>query len=356
MLSSDPGAVKITIRKFYRASGSSTQLKGVTPDLVLPSVNNYGEIGEDSLENRLDWDTIESANYEKMNRVEPYVAELKHRSEARIAADRDSGYVREDIERYKRMIAEKSVSMNEAERLKEKKDNDDRAKARKKDLASRPEPKEKVYELTLKQTDEPGLPPPVTRTNRLTSSETNLPPGEAGSASKSAGVTSLAKGEGKRLASGGDEPRVDKTPDDPAKSGDDFDESIDDKAPALRRFLRTISTWRQSNRGWLLPPRASEPFDLTPFSVWAGGVFFRRELERAVFQFNSALHLQPLDTPLLAGSLTKGSFPIRPRHPKRRLDGTLNQKALPRAALRCTGDLPLLPQDIELFGARKTLA
>src|SRR5207248_9756684 len=38
---SKPGAVKITIRKFYRASGASTQLKGVTPDLVLPSVNNY---------------------------------------------------------------------------------------------------------------------------------------------------------------------------------------------------------------------------------------------------------------------------------------------------------------------------
>jgi C-terminal processing protease CtpA/Prc len=36
--------VKLTIRKFYRASGSSTQLKGVTPDIVLPSVNNYAEV------------------------------------------------------------------------------------------------------------------------------------------------------------------------------------------------------------------------------------------------------------------------------------------------------------------------
>src|SRR5207244_7434108 len=112
-LTSNPGAIKITIRKFYRVTGSSTQLKGVTPDLVLPSVNNYGEVGEDSLENRLDWDTIQSAVYEKMNRVEPYLAELKRRSESRTMSERDWVYVRDEIDRYKKLIAEKSVSMNE---------------------------------------------------------------------------------------------------------------------------------------------------------------------------------------------------------------------------------------------------
>jgi carboxyl-terminal processing protease len=50
----DPGALKITIRKFYRAGGASTQLKGVMPDIVLPSVLNYSkEIGEVALENPL---------------------------------------------------------------------------------------------------------------------------------------------------------------------------------------------------------------------------------------------------------------------------------------------------------------
>src|SRR2546423_1386389 len=105
-LTSNPGAIKITIRKFYRVTGSSTQLKGVTPDLVLPSVNNYGEVGEDPLKNRLDWDTIPSATYEKLNRVEPYLAELKRRFEARSGADPDWGYVRADIERYKKLLAE----------------------------------------------------------------------------------------------------------------------------------------------------------------------------------------------------------------------------------------------------------
>ncbi|MFN7139414.1 MAG: S41 family peptidase, partial [Limisphaerales bacterium] len=50
----DPGSLKFTIRQFYRASGASTQLKGVIPDLVLPSVNNHAEIGESALSNPLE--------------------------------------------------------------------------------------------------------------------------------------------------------------------------------------------------------------------------------------------------------------------------------------------------------------
>ncbi len=58
----DPGALKITVRKFYRASGESTQLHGVVPDIVLPSVNNYADIGEASLDDPLKWDTVPSAS------------------------------------------------------------------------------------------------------------------------------------------------------------------------------------------------------------------------------------------------------------------------------------------------------
>jgi carboxyl-terminal processing protease len=169
----DPGAVKITIRKFYRASGSSTQLKGVVPDIVLPSINNTLEVGESSLDNPLPWDVIKSADYEKINRVEPYVAELKRRSDTRVAVDRDFAYLRDEIERYKKIIAEKSVSLNEARRLKEKEEADARSKARKKDLASRPEAPGKVYELTLKNVGDAGLPAPMTRTNHVKKAETD---------------------------------------------------------------------------------------------------------------------------------------------------------------------------------------
>ncbi len=168
----NPGAVKVTIRKFYRPSGSSTQLKGVIPDLVLPSLNNYAEVGEASLENALSWDTIESAKYEKLNRIQPILPEVRKRSDARVAADRDFRYLQEDILLYKKLMADKTASLNEEVRLKEKKENEQRVEARKKERQARHEAEDKVYEITLKQADLPGLPPPVARTNDLAKSET----------------------------------------------------------------------------------------------------------------------------------------------------------------------------------------
>ena len=58
-------------------------------------------------------------------------------------------------------------------RLKEKKENDERARARKKELASRPEPPGQVYDITLKLAEQPGLPPPTVRTNHSAAATTN---------------------------------------------------------------------------------------------------------------------------------------------------------------------------------------
>jgi len=171
----DPGAIKYTIRKFYRASGASTQLQGVSPDLVLPSVNSHMEVGESSLENPLEYDTIAPADYDKTERVRPFLAELKKRSDERIAADTDFAFIREEVERYKKMKAEKSISLNEEVRLKEKKEADDRSKARKKELAARPEPPWKVYDISLKQARMPGLPDPTVRTNAAKTSASSQP-------------------------------------------------------------------------------------------------------------------------------------------------------------------------------------
>jgi len=156
------GALKITVRKFYRASGVSTQLKGVTPDVVLPSVNNYAEVGEASLDDALAWDTIASADYERLNRVGAALPELRRRSEARVAADPDFAYVREDIQLYQKYLADKTVSLNEEGRLREKRENEERIEARKRERKARPEAQEKVYEITLRQVELPGLPPPMT--------------------------------------------------------------------------------------------------------------------------------------------------------------------------------------------------
>ncbi len=158
----NPGAAKVTIRKFYRASGASTQLKGVTPDLVLPGVNNHLEVGEASLTNALPWDTIPSATFEKLNRIQPVLPELSKRSAERLTQDHDFGYVREDVERFKKRQAEKSVSMSETKRRAEMAEDKARAEGRKKELADRHEKQPTTYEITLKLADQEGLPSPVT--------------------------------------------------------------------------------------------------------------------------------------------------------------------------------------------------
>jgi carboxyl-terminal processing protease len=164
----NPGALKLTIRKFYRASGASTQWKGVMPDIVMPSVLNYWkDVGERSLDNSLPWDTIKSADYEKVNRVAPYLSELLKRSTARIATNQDFTYIREDIEIFKKQQEDKTVSLNEQERIKEKEEAEAREKARKQERFARKDTEEKTYEITLKLADQPGLPAPVVKTNSL---------------------------------------------------------------------------------------------------------------------------------------------------------------------------------------------
>ncbi|MCX6904022.1 MAG: carboxy terminal-processing peptidase [Verrucomicrobia bacterium] len=165
------GSLKYTIRKFYRINGSSTQLKGVTPDIVLPSVNNYADVGESALTNALAWDTIRKADYEAVNLIAPCLDELRKRSADRLEKDKDFAFLRQEIERYKKTKDDKTVSMNEAERIKEKKDNEARAEARKKELKNRSELEFKTYDITLKLVDQPGLPPPTVRTNGVASKE-----------------------------------------------------------------------------------------------------------------------------------------------------------------------------------------
>ena len=120
----DPGTLKITIRKFYRVTGASTQLKGVEPDIVLPDVLNYStDIGEGALENPLPWDTIRGVNFNKFNLVQPYLADLRQRSEARIATNQDFIYIRQDIDEFKKAQADKTATLNEQEAIKEREDN-----------------------------------------------------------------------------------------------------------------------------------------------------------------------------------------------------------------------------------------
>lgn len=165
-MTNNPGTLKITKAKFYRASGASTQLKGVTSDLVLPSKLNYAkDIGEAALENALPWDVIRSARYERFNLVQPYLSELLEQSSQRLSTNQEYIYIREDIEQFRKAQAANSVSLNEKQRIQEWDEDDARQRARDKERLARQTTPPTVYELTLKQVDLPGLPPPVAATN-----------------------------------------------------------------------------------------------------------------------------------------------------------------------------------------------
>ena len=61
------GALKVTTQKYYRINGGSTQLKGVSSDVVVPNRYSYIEVGERDYNNPLPWDQINSADYKKWN-------------------------------------------------------------------------------------------------------------------------------------------------------------------------------------------------------------------------------------------------------------------------------------------------
>jgi carboxyl-terminal processing protease len=169
---SDPGTAKITIRKFYRISGGSTQFKGVIPDIILPDKLSYWpDLGEGSLDNPLPWDTIPSANYDSLNLVQPYLGEIAARSGTRIATNRDFVFIRQDIDEFRKLLADKTASLNEQEQLKQFHQNQSRQKAYEAERDARKFPDEKIYDITVENADQPGLPPPVGETNLLSSAD-----------------------------------------------------------------------------------------------------------------------------------------------------------------------------------------
>jgi carboxyl-terminal processing protease len=78
------GALKITIQKFYRITGSSNQFKGVVPDIILPDYYDYLNIGEKYLDYPLDWDSIPSVSFTPWGSVDFDLKELARKSESRV--------------------------------------------------------------------------------------------------------------------------------------------------------------------------------------------------------------------------------------------------------------------------------
>ena len=81
----DLGSLKWTIQKFFRVTGSSTQVKGVTPDIIFPSMFDPKELGESSYENVMPWSEIQPAEYVKLPSLDKTIAQLQKQHEDRTA-------------------------------------------------------------------------------------------------------------------------------------------------------------------------------------------------------------------------------------------------------------------------------
>ena len=109
------GALKLTIQQFYRVNGDSTQIKGVEPDVHIPSIFDQAEFGEGKMDNALKFDHVAPRPHDQFNRVPaPLVAQLAGLSEKRRA---ENEKFRKRDAAIKRIIDRKSrhaISLNEA--------------------------------------------------------------------------------------------------------------------------------------------------------------------------------------------------------------------------------------------------
>ncbi|MYM67675.1 tail-specific protease [Pseudoduganella sp. FT55W] len=157
------GELKFTIAQFFRINGGTTQLRGVTPDIKLPTMGDSDTFGESSYENALPWTQIKPAIYIPTGDMKEIVPLLDKKHEARVAKDKDFQYLAEDIALVKKQRKENSVSLNEAVRRKERDQQEARAKLREARLLSNtpgaddpilvPDPKEALKVATGKPTN-----------------------------------------------------------------------------------------------------------------------------------------------------------------------------------------------------------
>jgi len=156
--SDEDGALKLTIQKFYRVAGGSTQLHGVASDLVLPSLSDLPEFGEGALKNALAYDEVTKAKYTKWSDNHSlFVDQLRGRSEERVKNDAEFHYVMEDIDRLRHKMDENRISVNEDARKKELQDDKLRKEMRSKERLARNQEEPQIYRLTLDTVDKPNL-------------------------------------------------------------------------------------------------------------------------------------------------------------------------------------------------------
>ncbi|MBI2497174.1 MAG: carboxy terminal-processing peptidase [Opitutae bacterium] len=106
------GAAKLTVRKFYLPNGASTQKKGVTPDITLPSIDDYLPVGESSLPHALMWDEIRSTPFAGKALAQTFVKPLLEASRERQEKLEEFAFLRKNIDWFKERQEQKTISLN----------------------------------------------------------------------------------------------------------------------------------------------------------------------------------------------------------------------------------------------------
>lgn len=115
------GQINITVAKFYRVNGSSTQRKGVTPDIEFPSAFSAAEYGESSQPTALPWDQIPTARFDVSNALTAkQVEKLKEKYNQRLKSEVELKTFVEELELFRKARENTIVSLQEAKRKKER--------------------------------------------------------------------------------------------------------------------------------------------------------------------------------------------------------------------------------------------
>ena len=120
------GQLKLTIAKYYRISGGSTQNLGVVPDIAYPSYIDAEEFGESSQISALPWDQIDATDYKLFSDINKILPELNSSSEKRRNADPEFQYLLDDIKEYNETKNQKYISLNEDVRKQKKEAEDEK--------------------------------------------------------------------------------------------------------------------------------------------------------------------------------------------------------------------------------------
>ena len=125
------GELKLTLQKFYRVTGSSTQHLGVSPDVNFPSAFEAKEFGESSRPSALPWDQIKSTKFKPSNQISPQmISALNQDYTNRLKSDKDLIQLVDETAELKENISRTKISLNEETRKKEIEDAEKRKAAR----------------------------------------------------------------------------------------------------------------------------------------------------------------------------------------------------------------------------------